>query len=97
MFLVDVVEVKPLGERRLFLKFADGLEGELDMDRVKRHYTGVFLPLLEESFFRSVLVDPELGTIVWPNGADVCPDVLYGALSGKPPEEAMKSDAQPAS
>lgn len=46
MFLPDVVEVKPLGERRLFLRFADGLEGELDMDRVKRHYTGVFLPLL---------------------------------------------------
>jgi len=97
MFLPDVVEVKPLGERRLFLKFADGLEGELDMDRVKSRYTGVFLPLLEESFFRSVTLDPELGTIVWPNGADAGPDVLYGAISGRPPEGAMKSDAQPAS
>lgn len=97
MFLVDVVEVKPLGERRLFLKFADGLEGELDMDRVISRYTRVFLPLLEESFFRSVLVDPELGTIVWLNGADVCPDVLYGALSGRSPAGAMKSDAEPAS
>lgn len=92
MFLVDVVEVKPLGERRLFLKFADGLEGELDMDRVISRYAGVFLPLLEASFFRSVTLDPELGTIVWPNGADVCPDVLYGAISGKPPEEACRRE-----
>jgi hypothetical protein len=30
--------------------------------------------------FRSVRVDPELGTIVWPNGADIDPDVLYRGL-----------------
>jgi hypothetical protein len=29
--------------------------------------------------FRSVRVDEELGTIVWENGADIDPDVLYGA------------------
>ena len=30
--------------------------------------------------FRSVRVDPELGTIVWPNGADICPDTLFLGL-----------------
>jgi hypothetical protein len=29
------------------------------------------------ALFRQVTVDPQLGTIVWPNGADVDPDVLY--------------------
>ena len=29
--------------------------------------------------FRAVRVDEELGTIVWPNGADIDPDVLYGS------------------
>jgi hypothetical protein len=84
MFLIDVVEVNPLEGRKLALKFADGLEGVIAMDQLIRHYTGIFLPLLDESFFRRVRVDPELGTIVWPNGADVCPDVLYATLSGKP-------------
>ena len=29
---------------------------------------------------RQVVVDPELGTVVWPNGADIDPDVLIGEL-----------------
>jgi hypothetical protein len=40
--------------------------------------------LQDERFFRQVRADRELGTIVWPNGADVCPDVLYSFASGKP-------------
>jgi hypothetical protein len=34
--------------------------------------------------FAKVRVDPELGTIVWPNGADLDPDVLYAEITGKP-------------
>jgi hypothetical protein len=39
----------------------------------------VFEPLKGQAYFRRVRVDPEVGTIVWPNGEDVCPDVLYAA------------------
>jgi len=33
--------------------------------------------LRDRSLFMAVRVDPECGTIVWPNGADMDPDVLY--------------------
>ena len=51
----------------------------------------MFEPLREPEEFRKVTVDPELGTIVWPNGADLDPDVLHGdhtAVDAKPPAAA---------
>jgi hypothetical protein len=38
----------------------------------------MFEPLRDLDEFRKVAVDRELGTIVWPNGADLDPDVLHG-------------------
>ena len=40
-------------------------------------WDGVFEPLEDAAYFRQVRVEADVGTIVWPNGADVCPDVLY--------------------
>ena len=37
----------------------------------------MFEPLRDVGYFARVTVDAELGTIVWPNGADVAPDVLH--------------------
>jgi hypothetical protein len=84
MFLIDVTHVKALPNRKLELVFEDGLQAVVDLDRVIDSYTGVFAQLLDENYFQLVKVDIELGTIVWPNGADVCPDVLYSHASGKP-------------
>ena len=81
--LVDVVEARATGERRLYLRFEDGVAGEVDLDRLVR-WEGVFEPLRDPQRFAEVRVDPELGTIVWPNGADVDPDVLYSAVTGTP-------------
>jgi hypothetical protein len=72
------------GAYRLELSFADGASGELDFkDRVAGR-GGVFGPLEDIAFFRQVKVDSEAGTIVWPNGVDLCPDVLYSLVTGKP-------------
>jgi len=84
MFLIDVVDVTPLDGHNLDLTFKDGLRAVVDMDQVIKRFNGVFTPLNDPEYFRQVRVDPELGTIVWPNGADVCPDVLYSYASGKP-------------
>ena len=84
MFLIDVTHVRPLPGRRLELIFEDGVHTVVEMDAIVKTYRGVFLPLLDDHFFQQVRVNPELGTITWPNGADVCPDVLYSAAIGKP-------------
>ena len=74
--LVRVREVVPLEEFRVRLHFTDGSEREVDLQPYLRG--PIFEPLLNDpALFRSVKVDPQLGTIVWPNGADIDPDVLY--------------------
>ena len=84
MFMIDIACVRPLQARQLELTFADGLKGVVDLDQVISQFTGVFAPLLDQSYFSQVKLNNELGTIVWPNGADICPDVLYSYASGQP-------------
>jgi hypothetical protein len=81
--LKDVVEVRALGGYRVHLRFEDGVQGELDLGRLIR-FRGVFAALEDEHEFARVRVDPELGTIAWPNGADLDPDVLYAEVTGTP-------------
>ena len=83
MFMQDVIHVEVLPERRLHLRFADQREGVVNMDAIVASYTGVFAPLLDPVYFAQVTVDPDLGTVVWPNGADACPDVLYAHATGQ--------------
>lgn len=68
----------------LELTFSDGVRRQLDFRRRVAGRGGVFAALQDESVFRQVRVDPEIGTIVWPNGVDFCPDVLYSEATGTP-------------
>ena len=86
--LKDVVEVRPLGGYRVHLRFEDGVEGDLDLGNVIE-FKGIFAPLRDEKTFAKVQLYPELGTIVWPNGADLDPDVLYSSITGKPIDVAV--------
>jgi hypothetical protein len=77
-------DVKPLDRHKLELTFQDGLNAVVDLDRVITRFDGIFAALNDREYFRSVSLDPEAATIVWPNGADICLDVLYSYASGKP-------------
>jgi Protein of unknown function (DUF2442) len=73
-----VSSVEYLGGYRLRLTFADGLVADVDLTEKLRGEVGpIFEPLRDETFFAQVSVDKELGTVVWPNGADLAPDVLH--------------------
>jgi hypothetical protein len=81
--LVDVVDARPLGGYRVHLRFEDGVEADLDLGELIR-FEGVFAPLREPARFAELRVNSELGTICWPGGADLDPDVLYAIATGKP-------------
>jgi hypothetical protein len=74
----EIRAVHHLGGHRLRLTFADGRTGDVDLtERLSGPLGPVFEPLRDVGFFAQVAVDAELGTVVWPNGADLAPDVLY--------------------
>ena len=77
--LQDITFVKPLKNYKLHLRFEDDQEGIVDIQQQIK-FTGVFESLKNPDYFAQVKVNPELGTIQWPNGADLDPDVLYTAL-----------------
>ena len=75
MDIVTAVEV--VRPYLVIVTFADGERREVDLEPLL--YGEVFEPLRNVSLFQQVEVDPELGTIVWPNGADVAPEYLRAA------------------
>lgn len=77
--LIRIVSVTPLENYVVSLEFTDGTQREVDLEPFLR---GKVFEVLRENkkAFRSVKVDERMGTIVWENGADIDPDVLYHNL-----------------
>lgn len=74
--LVRIQAVEVLQGFHVRLEFTDGTHKQVDLEPYLRG--PVFEPIRNDPvMFRSVKVDQRMGTIVWDNGADVDPDVLY--------------------
>jgi hypothetical protein len=75
---VHVTAIRVLDGYDVELTFSDGVVRRIDLDPYLRG--PIFAPMRSDpACFRSAYVDPEGGTIAWPNGADLAPDVLrYG-------------------
>ena len=89
MFAVTAVE--PLADYTLRLTFDDGSEREVHL--VDELWGPMGEPLRDPAYFRQVRVDPELRTVVWPNGFDLDPDVLHGSRSPDVPTVATHQPA----
>ena len=77
---VRIRAVTPLEEFTVRLEFTDNTTKEIDL----KPY--LHCPIFESMrkdlrLFRAMQVDPRIGTIVWDNGADTDPDVLYKGLT----------------
>ena len=75
--MIEVLSVKPLDGFQVLPEFSNGERNTVDLEPLLR---GPIFDAIrhDPEVFRSVRVDDELGTIVWDNGADIDPDVLYG-------------------
>ncbi len=82
--LEDIICVQTVGDRKLRLRFADGVEGVVDIAGIEP-FTGVFAPLSDPACFKRVAVLEEHGTTGRPDGADLDPDVLYSLVREEPP------------
>lgn len=76
MEFVRVTSVDVLGHYKLRLGFSD--DSTRDVDLTGELHGPVFEPLADPGYFAQVQVDEQLGTVVWPNGADLDPLVLHG-------------------
>jgi hypothetical protein len=63
------------GSYILRVQFDDGTEQRIDFQPVL--FGTLFGPLRDLSVFNQVRVDPEVHTLVWPNGADFDPATLH--------------------
>jgi len=73
MKLIAVKKVRALPDYRLELLFSDGSLRCFDMTPYLDN--GVFAELKDPKMFNAARID--FDTVAWPNGADLCPEVLY--------------------
>ena len=76
--LIKIRAAQALDERRLRLRFSDGVTMDVDLGNVLAE-GGVFEPLrADPELFKAVRVNPETGTVEWPGEVDLDAEVLYG-------------------
>ena len=81
---VRPIEVRSLEPYRIWLRYEDGVEGEVDLSHLAGD--GVFVAWEDREFFSAVRLGP--GTsIVWGEDLDLCGDALYMKITGMTPEE----------
>lgn len=73
-----IIDLKKTGRYRPLVKFDDGQAREIDSRPVLSGE--LYGPLLDERIFDQVETDPEIHTLVWPNGADFDPETLHDWL-----------------
>lgn len=74
--IVDVTAVRVLSRYIIEVEFEDGAVKVMDLEPL---LWGDAFEAVRSDYdqFCAVAVDPDAGTIVWPNGADVSPRMLY--------------------
>lgn len=78
--MVRPTSVKALPNFRIWLRYSDGAEGEVDLSDLAGR--GVFAAWNDQAFFNSVRLGAH-GAIEWSPEIDICPDSMYLRITGK--------------
>jgi Protein of unknown function (DUF2442) len=74
--MIWVTDAKALPHHRLWVRFSDGIEGEIDLkDFIASDARPIVAALRDQAAFSAIRV--ELDTVVWANGFDLAPEYLY--------------------
>lgn len=80
--MLEIVEAKPVGGHRLYLRFNDGVQGEIEVAQIVP-FEGVFAAFTDQRFFQQVYVDTDWGTVCWPGNLDLAPEPLWERVTGR--------------
>ena len=86
--LLRATKVNALPDYKIWVKFSDGVEGEVDLSYLVGK--GVFKKWEDRLFFEKVHIDHK-GDILWDDTIDLCPDAIYMTITGKIPEALFSS------
>jgi len=71
-----VTDAKHLGGYRLWVRFSDASEGEIDLaDLILNDHRSIVAALSDSAAFAALRVD--MDTVVWDNGFDLAPEYLH--------------------
>jgi hypothetical protein len=70
-----LLEARHVRDFVIWMRWSDGSQGEVNL--AGELHGPMFVPLRDPCYFRSFILNPDMHTIVWPNGADLAPEFLY--------------------
>ncbi len=82
--MVKPIEIKPLDNYSVWIKYSDGVEGIADLSKYVGK--GVFSAWSDYNFFKSVTLGSS-GELMWGDKIDLCSDSIYLMITGKTPSD----------
>ena len=81
--MIHVTDARHLGEYRLWVRFSDASESEIDLaDLVLNDRRPIVVALRDQAVFAAMRVD--MDTVVWEDGFDLAPEYLHARLRPTP-------------
>ena len=90
--MIKILKAQPLPDFRVRLRFADGIEGVVDLSHLAGN--GVFAIWSDADAFDSVSIGSGR-YLQWGDDVELCADALYIELTGKSPEDMFPGFPSP--